>query len=190
MVTYGLRRLSGSGRLVGEVFTCVCPPGDNLALHQAVAATPPGTVIVAQCHGTGFGVWGEILTVAAQARGVVGLVIDGCVRDLESIRALGFPLFARGCVPRGPTKERRGAVAIPITCGGALIRPRDFLVADESGIVLVPRVSRSEIVRRARERVAKERELIAELRDGATTVELLGLPPPEAQDVAGIRFPE
>ncbi|MBV9492134.1 MAG: RraA family protein, partial [Verrucomicrobia bacterium] len=90
-----IRMLSGDRRLVGPALTVMCHPGDNLMIHVAVARAPAGSVVVAQCHDAGYGVWGEVLTVAAMARGIAGLVLDGSVRDLGAIRRLRFPVFAR-----------------------------------------------------------------------------------------------
>jgi len=75
-----IRMLSGDCRLAGPALTVACPPGDNLMIHLAVAPAQPGTVLVAQCHDPGYGVWGEVLTVAAMARRIAGLVLDGSVR--------------------------------------------------------------------------------------------------------------
>ena len=90
-----IRMLSGECRLAGPTLTVACPPGDNLMIHVAVARAPSGAVLVAQSHDPAYGVWGEVLTVAAKARGIAGLVLDGSVRDLSAVRRLGFPVFAR-----------------------------------------------------------------------------------------------
>src|SRR6516162_6075370 len=132
-----IRMLSGDSRLVGPALTVTCPSGDNLMIHVAVAQAQPGTVLVAQCHNPGYGVWGEVLTVAAMARGIAGLVLDGSVRDLGAIRRLGFPVFARGTALPGTAKCGRGMIGAATTCGGTLVRSGDIIVADESGIVIV-----------------------------------------------------
>ncbi|MBV8141452.1 MAG: RraA family protein, partial [Verrucomicrobia bacterium] len=90
-----IRMLSGDCRLAGPALTVMCPPGDNLMIHLAVARAQTGAVLVVQSHDPGYGVWGEVLTIAAMARGIAGLVLDGSVRDLGAIRRLGFPVFAR-----------------------------------------------------------------------------------------------
>ena len=89
-----IKMLSGSRRLVGQALTVLCPAGDNLMIHVAVARAQPGDVLIVQCHDPDYGVWGEVLSVGAMSRGVAGLVLDGSVRDLAAIRALDFPLFA------------------------------------------------------------------------------------------------
>src|SRR6516165_3916072 len=118
-MTPEIRMLSGDHRLAGPALTVMCPPGDNLMIHVAVARAQAGAVLVVQCHDPGYGVWGEVLTVAAMARGIAGLVLDGSVRDLGAIRRMGFPVFARGTALRGTTKSALGAIAIVTTCGGS-----------------------------------------------------------------------
>src|SRR5262245_45473431 len=88
-----IRMLSGDCRLAGPALTVVGPPGENVMIHVAVARGLVGAVLVAQCHDAGYGVWCEVLTVAAMGRCIAGLVLDGSVRELGAIRRLGFPVF-------------------------------------------------------------------------------------------------
>jgi len=171
----GIRMLSGDRRLVGPALTVMCHPGDNLMIHLAVARAEAGCVVVAQCHDAGYGVWGEVLTVAAMARGIAGLILDGSVRDLGAIRRLGFPVFARGTALRGTTKSARGTVGAVITCGGTPVWAADLVVADESGIVVIRPQEAELILTKAEERCRKEAGMMDELRSGRTTLELLGL---------------
>ena len=170
-----IRMLSGECRLAGPTLTVACPPGDNLMIHVAVARAPSGAVLVAQSHDPAYGVWGEVLTVAAKARGIAGLVLDGSVRDLGAIRRLGFPVFARGTALPGTTKSARGTMGLVTTCGGALVWPGDIIVADESGIVLIRPDEAEQVLSRAEERCRKEAAMMNELRGGRTTIDLLGL---------------
>lgn len=174
-MTPEVRMLSGDRRLAGPALTVMCHPGDNLMIHVAVASAQAGAVLVAQCHDAGYGVWGEVLTVAALARGIAGLVLDGSVRDLGAIRRLGFPIFARGTALRGTTKSAHGAVGVFTTCGGAPVWPGDLIVADESGIVVIRPQEAEDILARAEERCRKEAAMMEELRGGRTTMDLLGL---------------
>jgi 4-hydroxy-4-methyl-2-oxoglutarate aldolase len=174
-MTPEIKMLSGDCRLAGPALTVMCHPGDNLMIHVAVARAQPGTVLVAQCHDAGYGVWGEVLTVAAMARGIAGLVVDGSVRDLGAIRRLGFPVFARGTALRGTAKSARGAVGVVTTCGGTPVWPGDLIVADESGIVVIRPQEAEHIVATAEERCRKEAAMMEELRGGRTTMDLFGL---------------
>ena len=144
-------------------------------IHVAVARAQRGDVLVVQTHDEDYGVWGEVLTVAAQAKGVAGLVLDGSVRDLASIQRHGFPVFARGVALRGTGKSASGPSARSFPAAGSPIRSGDYIVADESGIVVIPPDDVELILARAEERTRNEAQMMQELRSGRTTLELLGL---------------
>ena len=171
----GMHKLSGAKRLAGPALTVMCPPANNYMIHEAVARAEGQTVLVVQCHDANYGAWGEVLTVAAQSRGIAGLVLDGSVRDLSAIQALDFPLFARGTCLRGTGKAPEGSVGETISCGGTPVRTGDLIVADESGIVVIPPADAELILEKAGERTRKESWMMSELRGGRTTMELLGL---------------
>src|SRR2546426_5440032 len=101
-----IRPLARGTRLAGPALTVACPPGDNLMLHAAVAGAAPGDVLVAQCHDFTFGVWGEVLMTAAQARGIAGLILDGAVRDVGALERAGFPGFCRAVSMRAAAEAR------------------------------------------------------------------------------------
>jgi len=166
------RRLS----LCGPAFTVQARPGDNLATHWGVAAAPAGSVLVISHEGDNeCGGWGEILSVAALARGLRGLLTDGAVRDTEACRRLGFPIFSQGISIKGTTKSYAGDVNVPIVCAGALVHPGDYIVADEDGVVVVPREEAGEILEKAHQRDQREAEIMEQLRAGVLTVDLLDL---------------
>jgi 4-hydroxy-4-methyl-2-oxoglutarate aldolase len=163
-------------KLCGPAFTVRARPGDNLATHWALAVAPAGSVLVithegdASCAG-----WGEIAAQAAQARGLLGLVTDGVVRDTEACQRLGFPIFCQGISIKGTTKAYAGALDEPIVCAGALVYPGDTIVADEDGIVVVPRAEAEAVLRKAQARDQSEAQMLEQIRGGALTVDLLGL---------------
>ena len=162
--------------LCGPAFTVQARPGDNLATHRALAVAPAGSVLVVSHEGDNeCGGWGEIASVGALARGLRGLVTDGAVRDTVSCRRLGFPIFSQGVSIKGTTKAYPGAVNVPIVCAGALVRPGDYVVADEDGVVVVPREEAEDVLRKAGERDQREAEIMERLRAGELTVDLLGL---------------
>jgi 4-hydroxy-4-methyl-2-oxoglutarate aldolase len=173
----GLTALSGDGRVAGPALTVACPPGDNLAIHLGVAQAREGEILVVQTHDWSYGAWGEVLTVAAIARGVRALVIDGGVRDLDAIRELGFAVFARGTALVGTRKQEPGVVRGPVTCGGRLVQPGEMIVADLSGLVAIRPERVEEVLAAAAARRDKELETVRRLREGRTTVELMGLEP-------------
>ena len=177
MVDPAIRPAWAGARLCGVVATATCPPGDNLMLHQAVAAAKPGVIIVATLGNYLLtGAWGEILTVAAQSAGVGGLAVDGAVRDIEAIAAHSFPIFSRGLAIGSCTKERIGTLDAPIQFGGVIVRSGDIIVGDSDGLVIVDQDRADAVYEAAVGRRQKEVEIMAELRRGRTTIEILGLP--------------
>jgi 4-hydroxy-4-methyl-2-oxoglutarate aldolase len=132
---------------------------------------PPGSVLVADLHGAAHGHWGEILAVAAQQRGIRGLVIDGGVRDVAELAALGLPVSARHVTVVGTGKEHPGRFGVPVRRGGAVIRPGDLVVGDADSVLAVPQTAVAPILDRADARVADERRALAAIRAGVTTLE-------------------
>jgi len=153
-----------------------CTPGDNLAVHVAVTRAPTGSVLVVDVgEVSDRGYWGEVLTTGALARGLGGLVIDGGVRDVAALEALGFPVFSRTVALRGAAKVARGSIGVPVEVAGVLVAPGDWVVGDVDGVVVVPGDRLAAVADAGRARAAAEDGYFAALRAGTTTVELLGL---------------
>jgi 4-hydroxy-4-methyl-2-oxoglutarate aldolase len=121
------------------------------------------------------GPWGDVLTVAAQKLGIAGLVIDGSVRDADTIIDMKFPVFCRGLSIKGTTKNQPGKVGVPIVLGGVDVRPDDIVIGDRDGLVVVAAEDVTEVIRLSEERQKKEDMVRQELENGKSTVELLGL---------------
>ena len=173
-----IRQMAPGLKACGPALTVRCQPGDNLTLHAAVAHAQPGDVIVADVGDyADAGHWGEILTVAATARQVAGLVINGGVRDIAALPVHGFPVFARAVSMKATTKLIRGLINHPIRCGGVEISPGDLIVGDADGVVAISRDDIAEVLRAAREREAAEAKMMDRLRAGAFTLDLLKLRP-------------
>ena len=153
-----------------------CTPGDNLAVHVAVTRAPQGSVLVVDVGEVpDRGYWGEVLTTAAQARGLAGLVIDGGVRDVDALQRLAFPVFSSRVVLPGATKHARGTAGLVATVAGVRVAPGDWVVADVDGVVIVPGGDLESVLGAGRTREAKEQGFFQALRGGSTTVELLDL---------------
>ncbi|MFF7476857.1 RraA family protein [Streptomyces sp. NPDC008092] len=167
-----IRSLWAGARLCGPAFTVQGAGGDNLALHHAVLQAPPGSVLVADLGGARFGHWGEILTVAARQRGIAGLLIDGGVRDAAETEALGFPVFSRNNAIFGTRKDFHGVFGHPVKVGGITVHTGDLVVGDVDGVVALPAPDTQRILDRADARVAHENELMKQLRDGRSTLDL------------------
>ena len=179
MVDPGIRPAWRGARVCGRAITVECPPADNLMLHIAVANAQPGAVIVATAGGYLLaGAWGEILTEAARARGIAGLVIDGAVRDIDAIEALRFPVFSRGLAIGSCTKEQPGRIDVPIQLGDAMVSTGDLVFGNTDGVVIIEQSKIEDVYEAAVARRNRESEIIAGLRKGQTTVELLGLVDP------------
>jgi 4-hydroxy-4-methyl-2-oxoglutarate aldolase len=162
-------------RLSGPAFTVQGAGGDNLALHRAVYAAPAGSVLVVDVGGAPFGHWGEVLAVAAQARQIAGLVVDGGVRDTTELGELGFPVFSRNNSVRGTRKLVRGVLGVEVRVGGVGVRPDDTVVGDADGVVVLPAEIAAAVVAQADLRVSQEQEIIRRLRAGETTLDLYQL---------------
>jgi len=122
------------------------------------------------------GAWGEVLTVAAQARGIAGLVIDGAVRDIEAIAARSFPIFARGLAIGACRKEQFGELNEPVDLGGVTVRPGDVIAGTADGLVVLAEASVEAVLQAAIARRDREKEIFRQLAAGETTVKILGLP--------------
>jgi 4-hydroxy-4-methyl-2-oxoglutarate aldolase len=176
---------SGSG-LAARAFAVRCTPGDNLAIHVAVARAPAGSALAVD---VGIererGYWGEVLTTAAKARGIAGLVIDGCVRDVAALHEHGFPVFSTGVALRGATKELPGAAGGTADVGDVPVKTGDLLVGDADGVTVVPSEEIDDVLVAGTARAQREQGLFDTLRAGKTTVELLGLDPTPIDDDEG-----
>lgn len=163
-------------RLAGRAFGVRCTPGDNLALHAAVARAPAGSALAVDVGiEPELGYWGEVLTTAAIERGIAGLVIDGCVRDVAALEAHGFPVFSTGIALPGATKALPGATGGTVAVGDVSVSSGDWLVGDSDGVALVPAAQLDDVLAAGRARADREQGLFEALRAGKTTVELLGL---------------
>lgn len=159
-------------QIVGRAVPVQAQAGDNLALHHAIAEAGAGDVIVVDAGGAAYGYWGEVMAVAAQARGIAGLVIDGGVRDTAQLEALGFPAFSTCVSIRGTGKEWSGTLGVPITLRGRVVAAGDVVVADRDGVAVLPAERYDEILAAARARAAKEDDYMARLRAGELTLDL------------------
>ena len=171
-----LRPLAPGMALAGTALPVTCRPGDNLALHLAIAAARPGDVLVVDYAGSlSSGPFGEIMALAAALRGIAGLVIDGAVRDSAQIAAMGFPVFCLGLNIRGTTKTHPGLIGAPVTLGGTRILAGDIILADADAVVCLPAADLPPALAAAKARTAREAVMMDRLRAGETTLRILGL---------------
>ncbi len=173
-----IKAVWAGARLAAPAFPVRCTPGDNLAVHVGVTRAPAGAVLVVDVGDVReLGYWGEVLTTGAEARGLAGLVIDGCVRDVDALAHHGFPVFSTGIALPGATKNAPGAIGTPRVIGGVDVHPGDWVVGDTDGVTVIPADALEAVIAAGRERATKEQGFFAALKDGKTTIELLDLDP-------------
>jgi RraA family protein len=157
--------LAPSMRFAGPALTVEVRPGDNLMIHAALALAQPGDVIVVDGKGDlSAALMGEIMCQQAVALGVAAVVIDGAVRDSEAIRELGFPMYAAGLNPNGPTKSVAGRLNHPISVGGVSVKPGDLVVGDADGVTVIEREKAAAMLPLAAEKVTAETKRIADIK--------------------------
>ena len=132
--------------LFGPAFTARCYPNSIITVHKALLEAAPGDVLVVDAgHDASGALFGAIMATDARHRGIVGLVTDGAVRDVRDLAEMGFPAFARRTTPRVGTNRRVGLTGETISCGGVVVRPGDFVLGDQDGVVVIPRERVAEI---------------------------------------------
>lgn len=153
--------------LVGTAITCHCGPADNLALFAALATAKAGDILIAATDGfTATSVAGDLLMGMARNRGLLGLVTDGLTRDLAGILGVGLPVHCAGLTPNSPTRNGPGTVGLPVVMGGVAIASGDIVVADNDGVVIVPRIEASSVLERLRTVRAAEAAFEAKVKAG------------------------
>ena len=156
-----------SMRVCGPAFTIEVRAGDNLMIHAAMAMAKPGDVLVIDGKADrSCALMGSIMLNACKKLGLAGVVIDGSIRDTEELCELGFPVWAIGANPNGPTKNIPGRINWPIGCGGASVNPGDLIVGDADGVVVIEREKVASLLPLAAKKVADERQRIADITTG------------------------
>lgn len=163
-----LRPMHAGGAMSGPAFTVKTRPGDNLLAHKALDLAQPGDVIVVDAGGDlTNAIMGELMTGYAASRGIAGIVINGAIRDAETLRASKFPVYAAGVTHRGPYKDGPGQINVAIAIDGMVIEPGDLIVGDADGVLCVPMDEAEGIYAAAHEKNEQEKVTVAHIAAGS-----------------------
>ena len=173
-----IKPVDDSWRIAGPAFPVLTQPGNNVWIHDALEVAPKGSILVVDCGGyLEAGYWGDIMSTAATKLELGGLVIDGGVRDVDSLRLIGFPVFSAAVAIHGTSKNREpiGTLGIDIYLGGVQISNGDLIVGDNDGVVVIPSSKAISAVTAGELREINETEIRDRLRTGELTLDIYGL---------------
>jgi len=174
-VLEGLRPLFPGIRMVGPALTVRTYPGDWAKPVEAIDLAQPGDVLVIDAGGVGPAIWGELATNSALQRGLNGVVIDGAIRDSGDIAKLGFPAFSRLVMPNAGEPKGFGEIGVPIRVGGVKVESGDWVLGDDDGVVVLPRILAVEYANRAMDVLEKENRIREEIKEGRTLAQVTDL---------------
>lgn len=163
----GIRQLFHAPRFIGSAITVKTRSADNLMVHKAISLIRPGDVLVVDTQGCrNYSLMGELMVSCMKHLGLVGIVADGCVRDLDDLEKIGIPVFARGTTPAVGDKDGPGEINVPISCGGVVVMPGDVVVGDADGVVVIPKADIAEVATQAARKASYEEKRRQSIADG------------------------
>jgi 4-hydroxy-4-methyl-2-oxoglutarate aldolase len=164
--------------IAGSAITVSCHPGDNLMIHAAIEVCEPGDVLVVTTTSpSNDGMFGDLLATSLTAHGAVGIVVDAGVRDIATLREMGFPVWSRAVHAQGTVKASPGSVNVPVVADGQIVRPGDIIIADDDGVLALPAASGATVADAAAKRLDNESAKRTQLAGGTLGVDLYDLRP-------------
>jgi 4-hydroxy-4-methyl-2-oxoglutarate aldolase len=161
-------------RVLGVAFTVLNYPNDNITTHKALTMLQPGDVLVIdEGRENNTGSFGHNMSLQARNRGIVGMISNGCVRDIKLLRDEKFPAFCRGVCPRSAQKNTPGSINIPVHVGGLVISPGDIVIGDDDGVAVVPLAAAQAVLKTAKSRMDMEYQQAQDIRDGKQPLEII-----------------
>lgn len=163
-------------KVVGKAYTATTPAGDMLTCYWALNKALEDYVLVIEGGGyTEAAIWGSLMTLEAKEKKLAGVIIDGAIRDTDSIRDLGFPVYAITTSPRDGSIRAIGELEIPVTCGGATVHPGDYIIADDDGVVVIPHRLLDNVIEGAKDAEEMEKSIQKEIKKGKSLYDLFSL---------------